>query len=171
MFDAYVRTDPRLEHVCEHLAAARSRDDVVSALCRWTRQAVGCDGVAVALREGAFCRYVAENAIEPLWKNQRFPLADCVSGWAMLNGATAVVPDVALDPRVPAAPYRRTSIRSLVMAPVGAPEAVAALGTYWCAFVALDAETVGRVEHLARRAGEALARLRERDPADPAAVA
>lgn len=163
------RPDPRLDHVGERLAAARSLDDIVSALSACTRAAVGCDGVAVILRDGGFCHYVAENAVEPLWKTRRFALDGCVSGWAMLNSATAVIPDVALDPRVPVAPYRRTSIRSLVMAPIGEPEPVAALGAYWCAFVFLDAVTVGRVERLARLAGDALARIRVRDAAVAAA--
>jgi L-methionine (R)-S-oxide reductase len=34
---------------------------------------------------------------------------------------------------VPIALYRLTSMRSLVMVPIGSPEPVAALGAYWCA--------------------------------------
>ncbi|MET0257899.1 MAG: GAF domain-containing protein [Methylobacterium sp.] len=155
-----LRPEHRWEGRGELFASARSLDEVVAVL-RWSaRRLIGADGVAVVLREDRCCHYVAEDAIEPLWKGQRFPLEACVSGWAMLNDATAVVPDVTLDPRVPVAPYRNKSISSLVMVPIGSPEPVAALGAYWCALVFLDEGTVLRAEALAREAGDALARLR-----------
>ncbi|MGU3538458.1 GAF domain-containing protein [Methylobacterium sp. A54F] len=162
MFDTRSQADSQAEGVGERLAAAECLDDVVAALSQGARREIGCDGVAVVLREADSCHYVAENAVEPLWKGQRFPLTDCVSGWAMLNNETAVVPDVGLDPRVPVAPYQSKSICSLVMAPIGSPP-VAALGAYWCAYVLIGADTVARVEGLARQAGDALARILRSD--------
>ncbi len=81
-------------------------------------------------------------------------------GLGDVNDKTAIVPDVALDPRVPVAPYQTKSIRSLVMAPVGSPEPVAALGAYWCAHIFIGEETVACVEAMARQAATALARIR-----------
>ena len=159
MFDDGIPADTGLERFGELLGAAQSLDDVVAALSQSARQIIGCDGIAVVLREDGCCHYVAEDALEPLWKGQRFPLEACISGWAMLNNETAIVPDVALDPRVPAAPYETKSIRSLVMAPIGSPHPVAALGGYWCAHVFLDEETVTCVEALAQQAADALARI------------
>ena len=49
----------------------------------------------------------------------------------MLNRSPAVIPDIGKDERVPAEAYRATFVRSLLMVPVGAGEAVAALGAYW----------------------------------------
>jgi signal transduction histidine kinase len=49
----------------------------------------------------------------------------------MLHGEPAVVPDVYQDDRFPHEPYRATFVKSLAMVPVGAPDAVAALGAYW----------------------------------------
>jgi L-methionine (R)-S-oxide reductase len=77
----------------------------------------------------------------------------------MLNDETAIVPDVALDPRVPVGPYQTKSIRSLVMAPIGSPEPVAALGSYRCAHIFIGEETVACVEAMARQAADALARI------------
>ena len=169
MLDERPSVDPHLARTAELMAEARSLDDVVAVLTRTARWIAGADGIAVVLRDDGFCHYVAEDAIEPLWKGCRFPLEACVSGWAMLNRETAVVPDIGGDPRIPAASYAYKAIRSLVMVPIGAPEPVAALGAYWCAFVFLDAVTVGRVERLARLAGDALARIRVRDAAVAAA--
>ncbi|MGH1587390.1 GAF domain-containing protein [Methylobacterium phyllosphaerae] len=141
------------------LAAARSLEDIVAILRETAREIAGADGIAVVLREGDTVLYAAEDAIEPLWRGRRFPVTDCVSGRAMLDAETIVVPDIECDPRVPAALYRLTSMRSLVMVPIGSPEPVAALGAYWCASVIPDDETVRRLERLARHAAVALARI------------
>ena len=176
--EAYPILDPALARTAEMLAEARSEEEVIDLLRRTARRIAGSDGIAVALREGETCRYVAEDAIEPLWRGSRFPLDACVSGWAMRNDETVVVPDIAADPRVPRPAYANKSICSLVMVPIGTPEPVAALGAYWCAMVLLDPTTLARIETLARQAGEALSRIaddaRLRAPAErsvePAAV-
>ncbi|MEH3119890.1 MAG: GAF domain-containing protein [Methylorubrum populi] len=160
MFDERSQPDPQLARTEELMAAARSLDDVVAVLARTARWIAGSDGIAVVLREGDSCVYVAEDAIEPLWKGRRFPLDACVSGWAMLNDETAIVPDIGRDPRVPVAAYMAKAVRSLVMVPIGKPEPVAALGAYWCAMVLLDTATVSRLETLAAQATAAVARVR-----------
>ena len=172
MAEALSWLDLGLAGAIDDLVATRSLDEVVSVLRRSARSIVGSDGITVVLREGDASFYVAEDAIEPLWRGRRYPLTTCISGWAMLNDATAIVPDIECDPRVPAALYRITSMRSLVMVPVGSPEPVAALGAYWCASVIPDDATVWRLEALAQAAAAALARvhvptaaLRCREPA------
>ena len=49
----------------------------------------------------------------------------------MLNGKPAVIEDVFIDPRIPHEVYRRTFVKSLVMAPVSLDTPVAAIGAYW----------------------------------------
>ena len=95
----------------------------------------------------------------PLWRGSRFRLEECISGWGMLNGRAAVVPDVWNDLRVPVAVYKASSVRSLVMTPIGTPIPVAALGAYWCASVEPDDGTVQRLQALADMSTEALTRL------------
>ncbi len=149
----------RLAVAAKRLAAARSIDEVAAVLCDTARDIVGSDGIAVVLREDGVCHYVAEDAIEPLWRGARFPMTECVSGWAMLNRESVVIPNLEGDPRVPQIAYHRTSMRSLAMVPMGAPEPVAALGAYWCAYVEPDHATVRRLEVLAQVAGAAFSRL------------
>lgn len=160
MAETHFRPEPGLALATGRLEAARSLEDVVSILRETARAIVGSDGIAVVLRDGEASFYAAEDAIEPLWRGRRFPLTECISGWAILNDETAIVPDLELDPRVPVAAYRTTSMRSLVMVPIGSPEPVAALGAYWCASVIPDDATVCRLETLAQQAAAALARIR-----------
>ncbi|MFC6287410.1 GAF domain-containing protein [Nocardioides sp. GCM10027113] len=94
------------------------------------RRVAGADGATFVLREGERCYYADEDAIAPLWKGQRFPMSDCISGWAMSRGVPAVVADIEIDERIPIEAYRPTFVRSLVMVPVGDP-ATAAIGAYW----------------------------------------
>jgi L-methionine (R)-S-oxide reductase len=159
MAETHFRPDPGLALAAGLLEAAASPEEIVSTLRRTTREIVGSDGIAVVLREGDTVFYAAEDAIEPLWRGRRFPLAACISGWCILNGQTAVVPDIESDPRVPMPAYRITSMRSLVMVPIGAPDPVAALGAYWCASVIPDDATVCRLEALAQHAAAAFARV------------
>lgn len=95
------------------------------------RQLVRSHGATFVLRDGDHCFYADEDAISPLWKGQRFPLAECISGWSILNGQPAVVPDLELDARVPIEAYRPTFVRSLAVVPIGADRPVGAIGVYW----------------------------------------
>ncbi|MCJ2071635.1 GAF domain-containing protein [Methylobacterium sp. J-030] len=159
MSEDRLESDQPLVQVSRRLEASHSLDEIVTILRDTARQIAGSDSIAVVLREGDCCHYVAEDAIGYLWRGKRFPLDTCISGWAMLNNQTAIVPDIEADPRLPAAAYHHTSMRSLVMVPIGSPEPVAALGAYWCSFVTIDPGTVYRLEALAESAGTALARI------------
>jgi L-methionine (R)-S-oxide reductase len=160
MAETHFRPASGLALAPAQLETAQSLDEVVAALRASARAVVGSDGIAVVLREGESVVYAAEDAIEPLWRGRRFPVTECVSGWAILNGETVIVPDIELDARVPIAAYRTTSMRSLVIVPIGFPEPVAALGAYWCASVIPDDATICRLETLAAQAAAALARMR-----------
>jgi L-methionine (R)-S-oxide reductase len=151
---------PGLPEIRSRLAGSRSVDDVVEALRAHARAVAGADGIAVVLREGGFCRYVAEDAVTTLWSGSRFPLGECISGWSMLTGEVAVIPDIEADPRIPREAYRSKPLRTLVMTPIGRPAPSAALGAYWCAMVDVDPGTVARLGVLADLAGKALSRIR-----------
>jgi signal transduction histidine kinase len=140
----------------EQLSQARSLDDVIELLRRTARRVVGADGIAVVLREGDTCHYVAEDAEEPLWQGQRFPADICVSGWAMMHRETVVIPDIADDPRVPYQAYKSTFVRSILMVPIGAVEPVAAVGAYWATTHEPNSDEIALLEALARGAATAL---------------
>lgn len=120
-----------LVDVVQKLSLARGLDAIVDIVRRAARQLTGCDGATFVLRDGPYCYYVDEDAISPLWKGQRFPLETCISGWAMLNSKSAIIPDIYKDPRIPHAAYRPTFVRSLAMVPIRSYAPIGAIGNYW----------------------------------------
>lgn len=113
------------------LAQCRTVLDVQRVALRAARDLTGSDGATFALRDGDFCFYADEDAVAPLWKGQRVPLDACMSGWAMVNGEAAVVPDVTTDPRVPPGAYEGTFVHSVVAVPMRTRRPLGAVGTYW----------------------------------------
>lgn len=95
------------------------------------RGLVKADGVTFVLKDGDYCVYVEEDAVGPLWKGQRFPARQCVSGWVMTHRKPAIIPDIFADPRVPIDAYRPTFVRSMAMVPIGVDTPVGAIGAYW----------------------------------------
>jgi two-component sensor histidine kinase len=140
----------------ERLAGARSQADVIETLRKTARALAGADGICIVLRDNGRCHYIEEEAIGPLWKGGKFPLETCISGWAMLNNKTVVIPDVFVDDRIPHAIYRQTFVKSLVMTPIGRDEPIAALGAYWAKNYTAPPEVVETLETLARAAATAL---------------
>ena len=128
---AYLHGLERLLAVVQELSLVRTLDDITATVRSAAREITGADGATFVLREGDHCHYVDEDAIAPLWKGHRFPIDQCVSGWAMQHREPVVIEDIALDPRVPAQAYQPTFVRSLVMVPIRTLSPVGAIGTYW----------------------------------------
>lgn len=151
------------------VSRAQSRDEVVATIRRTARALIGCEGISIVLREGDTCHYVEEDAIGPLWKGHRFPVSACVSGWAMISGETAVIPDVFMDERVPRDLYATTFVRAMAMAPVNVEDPTAAIGAYWSQPYTPATWEVETLEALADAAAtafrniEVIARLSARD--------
>lgn len=95
------------------------------------RNLTGADGASFILRDGNQCFYVDEDAIQPLWKGLRFPMSNCVSGWAMIHRERVVIEDIYADPRVPVDAYRPTFVKSMAMVPIRSSNPVGAIGIYW----------------------------------------
>lgn len=132
----------------------------VQEIVRTTARALGhADGATFVLRDGDQCFYADEDAISPLWKGQRFPLTNCISGWAMRHGETVVIPDITVDPRVPLEAYRPTFVQSLAMVPVGTPAPAAAIGVYWARLHTATDDEVGALGALAAATAAAIGRL------------
>lgn len=140
----------------ERLAGAHTKEDVVEILRRTSRALAGADGICIVMRDHGRCFYIEEDAINPLWKGGKFPMETCISGWAMINRETVVIPDVFLDDRIPHAIYKQTFVKSLVMIPIGRDEPIAALGAYWSRNYTAPKEVVETLEALARAAATAL---------------
>lgn len=120
-----------LVDVVQKLSLARGLDAIVDIVRTAARRLTGCDGATFVLRDGPYCYYVDEDAISPLWKGQRFPLETCISGWAMLNRKSAIIPDIYKDSRIPHAAYRPTFVHSLAMVPIRSYAPIGAIGNYW----------------------------------------
>ena len=120
-----------LVEVIQRLSQARTLQAVQDIVRHAARRLTDADGATFVLCDNDQCHYIDEDAVGPLWKGQKFPLATCVSGWAMLNRKPAVIEDVFADPRVPHAAYQPTFVKSLVMVPIRTIEPVGAIGVYW----------------------------------------
>ncbi|WP_198147547.1 GAF domain-containing hybrid sensor histidine kinase/response regulator [Sphingobium chungbukense] len=147
---------PRLFAAAERLAKARSLSDVVDVVRSAARGIIGAQGICFVTADGDHCHYVAEDAIEPLWAGQRFLMSECVSGWAMLHGEPAIIPDIWRDPRVPQTAYAPTFVKSMVMMPVDTGVTEAAIGAYWDRVGAIDDFAVALLEQLARLVAAAI---------------
>jgi putative two-component system response regulator len=124
------------------------------------RRIAAADGATFVVRDGRFCFYVDEDAIGPLWRGQRFPLDECITGWAMIHNDVAFVPHPFSDDRIPHAAYRPTFIKSLVAVPIGDDVPVGAIGVYWATAAQLLPEAaLAELRRLAVDAGRAIVRL------------
>lgn len=125
--------DPALALIglVQRLSLARSLPEIQSIVRSGARRLTGADGATFVLRDGDKCFYADEDAIEPLWKGQRFPLGQCISGWAMNNRRSVAIEDIYVDDRIPHAAYRPTFVKSLAMVPIRTLDPVGAIGNYW----------------------------------------
>ncbi|MGA0604126.1 sensor histidine kinase [Caulobacter sp. KR2-114] len=146
-----------LVETIEDLAGARTVEQIAAVVRSSARRITGADGVAFVLRDDDKCWYLDEDAIGPLWKGRRFPLTACISGWSMLNGQAAIIPDIYEDDRIPHDAYRPTFVKSLVMTPVRSrDQAVAAIGAYWAEKRQPTAEEIMKLQVMARATAAAL---------------
>lgn len=145
-----------LVETIEDLSMARTVDQIAAVVRSAARRITGADGVAFVLKDEDKCYYLDEDAIGPLWKGKRFPLTACISGWAMLNSKTAVIPDIYKDDRIPHDAYRPTFVKSLVMTPVRPRDPIAAIGAYWATERQPTDDEVIKLQVMARATATAL---------------
>jgi diguanylate cyclase (GGDEF)-like protein/PAS domain S-box-containing protein len=146
--------------ILDQLSCARTTQGAVGVLKSAVRTLAAADGATVMFREGGEVHYLDEDAVEPLWKGQRFPLNSCIGGWAILNSQCAVVEDVFNDPRVSVAECAGTFARSLAVFPIRSADPIGALGVYWKERRLADPDLVGAVQTVANAAAIALENMR-----------
>lgn len=152
----------RLVIAVRDLAAASTMENIVDIVRHAARQLVNADGATFVLRDNGQCYYVDYDAISPLWREQRFPMEACISGWAMLNRQAVFIPDIYLDERIPHEAYRPTFVQSLCMTPVRSADPVAAIGVYWADHHNLTDEESELLQALADSTAVALENIRAR---------
>lgn len=146
----------RLVSAVQELSLARTLEGIMSVVRRTARELTGADGASFILRDGDQCFYADEDAIGPLWKGQRFPMSNCISGWVMNSRKPAVIEDIFSDSRVPADAYRPTFVKSLVVVPIRTNAPVGAIGNYWASRHLATAEEVELLQALANTTAVAM---------------
>ncbi|AFL72727.1 PAS domain S-box protein [Thiocystis violascens] len=143
----------RLAGAVEGIAGVRDLASLAAIVCAAARQLTGADGTTLALRDGDDCACLDEDAIGPLWKGQRLPLAACVSGWTIQQAEPIVIEDRAHDPGIlsgtPEDVDSRTFVRGLSLVPVGRSDPAGALGCYWARPYRISVEELGLQQALA----------------------
>ena len=129
---------------------------LLAQITETARGMIGADGATFVLRDSDHCFYADENAISPLWKGRRFPMAGCISGWVMMNRMPAVIPDIYYDTRIPADAYRPTFVKSLAMVPVRRLAPIAAIGNYWATHHEVTKQELSTLQSLADAVATAL---------------
>jgi PAS domain S-box-containing protein len=155
----------KLNETNRALVGAFELAQVTAIICRAARELTGADGATFVIRDGDKVRYIDENAIQPLWKGQEFPLDSSISGWAIESGRHAVINDIYNDSRIAPAIYQPTFVQSLVMTPIGSGNPVAAIGIYWARHFHAGKYEVELLQSLASAADLALAGVRAYDEA------
>ncbi len=115
----------------QELAASRDLDTIVKAVPVYARRLTGSDGSSVVLREGDQGYFAGEDAIQPPWKEQRFPISASISGWVMLNRQSKVIEDIDQDPLSLNPDYKNTFVKGLVMVPIRMQDPLGAIENYW----------------------------------------
>jgi len=141
------------------LSFARTLGEVTRLIRTQARAVTAADGVTFVLRDSGQCYYVDEDAIGPLWKGKRFPMESCISGWVMLYGQSAIIPDIYVDSRIPHEAYRPTFVKSLAMIPVRTEAPIAAIGAYWATIHEATEAELKALQALANAASLALANV------------
>ena len=149
----------------ERLDTAATLEEVQRIVRTTARAVLSAHGATLVLLDGDLCYYADEDSMSPLWKGQRFPAANCISGWAMTNRKTVAIRDIRFDERIPQEAYRPTFVRSLVMTPILRPHPIGAIGCYWAVPHSPSESETSALEALALAAGEALERFPEGLPA------
>lgn len=129
--DTKLRAAKRLVAAVQELSLAHDLDTIMRVVRTVARELSGADGATFVLRDNDQCYYADEDAIAPLWKGRRFPIDECVSGWAMRHGSPVTIDDIEEDSRVPTEVYRQTFVKSLAMVPIRAASPIGAIGIYW----------------------------------------
>ncbi len=146
----------RLINAVKDLAAARNIKAIQEVIKDSSRKLIDSDGVTLILREADMCYYSDSDAIEPLWKDERFPIDGCISGWAMVNNQQVVIEDIYSDHRINTELYKSTFVKSLYMVPIRSGSPIGVIGNYWAEKHVPTENEMRLIQTLADAAGIAL---------------
>jgi hypothetical protein len=131
------------------LSLVHNLEDIMSIVKSSARKIVEADGAAFVLRDGDMCYYADEDAIKPLFKGQRFPLDECISGWVIRHKQTVIIPDIFKDSRIRLNLYKPTFVKSLAMVPIKTDDPIGAIGVYWKNYYEISNNNLELIQSLA----------------------
>ena len=150
----------RLVSAVQELSLARDLESVMKIVRVVARELTGADGATFILKDRDLCFYADEDAISPLWKGNRFPMENCISGWVMRNRSAVTISDIYLDSRVPHDAYRPTFVKSLAVVPIRTMDPIGAIGNYWATNYTPRDEELNLLHSLADTTAVALENIR-----------
>ena len=149
-----------LIQVIQRLSHTHSLEEIADAVRTAARNLLGADGATFVVRENDDCFYMDEDAIAPLWKGCRFPLDQCISGWAMLHREIVIIEDIYQDQRIPHDLYRQTFVKSVAIIPVHVEDPYGAIGIYWANTNRPDTDGLLLIQTLANATAIAMENVR-----------
>jgi diguanylate cyclase (GGDEF)-like protein len=158
--DQLQRSVEHLVETIQRLSLAHSLIEIMAIVRTAARQLTGADGTSFVLRDEDNCFYADEDAIEPLWKGQRFPLSACISGWVIMNRTSVSIPDIYKDSRILVEAYRPTFVLSMAMVPLRTKDPIGAIGCYWATAHTPTLEQVKLLQALADSTAVAMENIR-----------
>lgn len=154
------RISSALVATVQQLSFATTIEDITYVVKTNARKIAQADGATFVFRDHDLCFYADEDAIGPLWKGKRFPMATCISGWVMLNRKQVVIENIYQDPRIPHDAYRPTFVNSLLMTPIRSEDPIGAIGTYWAKHYVPTKQEIDALQALADATSIALENVR-----------
>lgn len=133
----------------QQLSLARDLPTIMKVVRTAARNLTGADGATFILKDNDLCYYADEDAISPLWKGQRFPINNCISGWTMIHKQPVVIENIYNDERIPVEAYKPTFVKSLAMVPIRTINPIGAIGNYWGKRYTPSAEEIKILQSLA----------------------
>lgn len=146
-------------HFQRMLESCDALEELRGEACRLTRELLDAAGTTLALVDGDKSCHVAEASSFPLWLGCRFPLTQCLSGWAILHATTAVSPDVHNDRRTCREEDLPVPVHSMIMSPLGGDAPFGAIGACWTRGGVPNAQLVATLEKAATLTAVALSRF------------
>lgn len=148
-----------ITEVLEKLSLTTNLSDITKLVAEAARNFTGADGATFVLRDENKCYYADEDSISPLWKDKKFPMETCISGWCMIHGEVVTIRDIYQDARIPHDAYRPTFVKSLCMTPIRPEDSIGAIGTYWSSEHTPTANDIKILKTLANSTAVALQNL------------
>ncbi|MCW3787459.1 PAS domain S-box protein [Plebeiibacterium sediminum] len=120
-----------LINALQEIIRAKNNIDLQNIILNTARKLSNSDVVNYVVTENNFCNYIAENSNERILRGKKFPLDSSICGWSILKKTIIVIDDISQDNTVKQNEYKNTSLKSLIILPIGLDLPKAAIAICW----------------------------------------